>query len=324
MNSISRGQLCAMLLITDIFGLFCLSGSISLNTLWGYLAAAALQFLAALVCAAGDGELKMGAKLFLAGYSVFCGGVIFSELWRTGQEVYIPWEKGVTGRLMTAGLIAAVCIYIASAGLRAVGRAAVIAAAAGVLLLCTDLLSALLSADLGNIWLPERRSTARELLRGFAASGSFGSLAVLLGKVRGDRGKAVVLYFAVRTAVSAAALTTALAVAGGIAEMTDFPVMTAAQLSQPFEAQRIDSLFMVVFSASAVFAAELQTMTAVLLMEELFPKLKFRCGIAAAAMIAAALVIWGRELMLLRGAGAAAVLMAGAAGKKISAAKNSG
>ena len=48
--------------------------------------------------------------------------------------------------------------------------------------------------------------------------------------------------------LTAVVLLTALSVAGGIVTVTDFPVITAAQLSQPFEAQRIDSLFLVVIS----------------------------------------------------------------------------
>ena len=48
MNSLTKNQLCALLLITDMFGLCCMRGSISTATLWGVLGGTAIQFLIAL------------------------------------------------------------------------------------------------------------------------------------------------------------------------------------------------------------------------------------------------------------------------------------
>ena len=64
MNSISRYQLAAMLIITDVFGLFCLRGSISLMTLYGILSASALQFLTALIFVLHGKETSKGQQFF--------------------------------------------------------------------------------------------------------------------------------------------------------------------------------------------------------------------------------------------------------------------
>ena len=131
MNRISKFQFTALLLITDLFSLCCCFGSVSLGTLWGILAAAAVQYLAAMCFAVQGGALKKWAQVFFLVYAVFSGGALFVSLWRTRSVVYIPYEAshGIWGSLMTAGLIALVCLYASSTGIRSVARAAVIAAA---------------------------------------------------------------------------------------------------------------------------------------------------------------------------------------------------
>ena len=327
MNSLTKNQLCALLLITDMFGLCCMRGSISTATLWGVLGGTAIQFLIALAFAVQGRGLSRAAEVFFLLYAVFCGGTVFSELWQSSAVIYIPYEssRGVWGRLMTAGLVAAVCLYISSTGMKSAGRAAVIAAAVGISCLAIDLASAAVNADWQNLWRPERRSTFAELIRGFAVSGGLGSFAVFLGEVRGDRVRTTVRYFAAKAVISAAVLLTALAVAGGIMPVTDFPVITAAQLSQPFEAQRIDSLFLVVFSVLAIFSVTLQVMTGAYLLGELIPRFqRWRSLTVIALVIGAAFIINGRELLTARACAAAAALLIAPIGAKKSAAKGSG
>ena len=91
MNDISKRQMAALLLIMDMFELFCCVGSVSLRTLWGILVGIALQFFAALIFVSKGGELKKGAGIFFLAYAVFCGGTVFSSLWRTSGAVYIPY-----------------------------------------------------------------------------------------------------------------------------------------------------------------------------------------------------------------------------------------
>ncbi len=312
MNSISGYQLGAMLVIADVFGLFCTGGNISLMTLYGALAAAAFQFLFALIFIIHGGGSSRLKKLIFAVYTLFSGGVVFSSLWRTHEVIYIPYEdgSGIWGRVLTAGLIAAVCIYGSSTGIRAVSRAAVIIAAAGALCILIDFSSAAFNAEWENISRPEMSGFVYEFMRGNALSGGIGSFFVLLDKTKGERFRTALVYFGARAVLTAVVLLTALSVAGGIVTVTDFPVITAAQLSQPFEAQRIDSLFLVVFIAFAVFSVTLHIMTAAHILKELFPGfLRYRSSTAAAAVIGTALLISGRELILLRAAAAIGVLI---------------
>ncbi|MBP5433428.1 hypothetical protein [Ruminococcus sp.] len=312
MNSISKYQLAALLLITDTFSLFCISGSISLSTLHGMLSASAVGFLMSLVYTAHGGNSSRAQRGLFLVYSVFCGGTIFSSLWRTRDVIYIPYEEelGVWGRLITAGLIALVCIYGCSTGIRAVSRAAVIAVVAGIVCIVIDFGSAVFSSDWENVSRPEDRSFAYEFVRGFALSGSIGNFFVLIEKVKGNRSSAAAVYFGTKAVLATLVLLTVLPVAGGIMSITRFPVIMAAQLSQPFDAQRIDSLFLVVFVVFAVFAVTLQAMTGAYLMRELFPGFhRWRSSAVMVLMIGAALLISGRELILLRGAAAAGIMV---------------
>lgn len=327
MNSISKYQFAALLLITDLFSLCCLRGGVSIVTLWGMLAGTAVQFLGAVCFAVQGGALKKWVQVFFLAYAVFCGGALFVSLWRTRDAIYIPYEesRGVWGSLMTAGLIALVCLYASSTGIKSVTRAAVIAAVLALLFLSVDLVSAVFNAEWRNVSLPQERSFLRELLRGFGLSGSLGSMAVWLDSVRGDKSCAVTVYFAAKAMAVTAVMLTVLPVVGGIMTLTDFPVITAAQLSQPFEAQRIDSLFLVVFSVLAVFSVSLQVMTGAYLLGELFPRFqRWRSLTVIVLMIGASFVISQRELTVVRACAAIAALLIAPVGAKKSAAIGSG
>lgn len=323
MNSISRSQFAALLIITDLFGLFCCEGNISLMTLWGFLLGAVIQFFFALIFTARGGKLSRKAKAFYFVYAVFCGGTLFSALWQTSSVIYIPYESshGVWGRLMTAGLIAAVCLYSSSTGIKPVARAAVIVASIGAACLFIDFASALFSAEWHNVEIPEKRSLFSEMMRGFAYSGGLGSFAVLLGSVSGESVRAVVAYFAAKAIAAVVVLLTALSVVGGIMPIADFPVITAAQLSQPFDAQRIDSIFLVVFAVFAVFAVTLQVMTGSLILGELFPRFKkWRSSAVIALTIIAAVVLPVKPLLYVRAFAAIAAMIFAPIGAKKTAA----
>ena len=70
-------------------------------------------------------------------------------------------------------------------------------------------------------------------------------------------------------------------------DVLEFPVVSAAQLSQPFPVQRTDSLFLVVFSVFAVYTVAVQASAAEYLAALTIPRLKrFRCTLALVIMAA--------------------------------------
>ena len=305
MNRITKNQFASLLLITDTFVLFCFKGSISLVTVLGFLTGTAVQFLfsvPAVLMYRNGGTIEgtgKGVKGIYLVYLVLWGGMLFSMLWRTAEVIYIPYEssKGFGGRLMTAVLIALVCLYASSTGIKAISRSAVIASAMGAVCIGVVAVSAVTGYNLGNI-LTARTDDSffTELSRGFVLSGGLGSFIVLLGFTKGSPLKNTVFYFVLKLLVTAVVTLATVTVTGGIMSITDFPVVTSAQLSQPFPVQRIDSLFLIIFAVFAVFSITVQSFSGAYLLKEIFPSFrKYRSTAILVSMMSVAFLFFYTE-----------------------------
>lgn len=298
MNRITGKQFCAMAFIGDIFAVLCMSGSAGAVTAAGFGAGALVQLLAALLFAEvyrrGRKPCKTIEAVLLL-WIIIWGGVLFTMQWRTSEVIYIPFENSgaVRGKLFVSGLIALVCLYIASAGTKALGRASVIAAAIGVVCIAVVAASALSAHDWEKLNSSGRGlSFGGELMRGLRASGGIAGYIVLLGLLNGSYLRETAVCFTVKGLACAALIFTAVLVTGGIMDIMDFPVVRAAQFSQPFPSQRIDSLFLIVFAVYAVFSIAVQSAAGACLAGKLFPSFRrFRCLTVLALMIGAAFLL---------------------------------
>lgn len=306
MSRVSRGQFAALLLITDIFALFCLMGSVSLMTVIVFAAATLLQFIMAVPAVQfykNGGTLRnsgKAAECFYLLYFILWGGLLFVMLWNAAEDIYIPYDNFsmIPSKLLISGLIAVTCLYASSPGMKALSRAAFIAAALGIICTAIVVISAFFDAKWGNFTKTAyTNGIFEELTRGFVLSGGLGSFVVLLGFTKGDIYKNVRFYFIGKLILLTAVMSAAVLVAGGIMEITDFPIITAAQLSQPFSSQRIDSLFLIIFVILAVFAIAVQAVSASYLLERVVPSIKrFRSTIILVLMIGAAFLLSGMDL----------------------------
>lgn len=303
MNKISKYQFCSLMLINDVFVLFCLSGGISVMTAAGFGIGSLLQLIIVLpfigICRRGKTLRDCGkfAELIALSGTAVWGGLLFSMLWDTGELVFVPFEgMGKTGQLLITGIIAVVCVYLSSSGIKALARSAVIAAALGLVCLGIIVGCAVIRSDIGNLEAAEDFSGLfREVVKGFALSGGLSGFAVLLGFVKDNIRAAAVDYFVCKAVVSAIVITTGVLVCGGIMEITDFPIASAAQLSQPFPVQRIDSLFLIIFTVFAVYSIAVQALAAEYLIGELLPAVKkYRCSIMLAVMAGLGAVFGGK------------------------------
>lgn len=305
MDTITKNQLSAMLLITDAFTLFCFRGHICLITATGFLCGTVLQFIMALplvkLCRNGGSVEKCGKivqSIYLL-YLLLWGGMLFSMLWNASDVIYIPYENsnGIWGKLLIAGLIAIVCLYSSSTGIKAVSRSSVIAAAVGTICLLIVTISAVFTSEWENILRTENSDGFfNEISRGFVLSGGLGSFAVLISFTKGDALKNTIYYFSGKIILTAIVTFSSILVAGGIMKITEFPVVTAAQLSQPFPVQRIDSLFLIIFSVFAVFSIAVQSLSAAGLLMRIFPKFKhFRTTSVLVLMIGSAFLFSGEN-----------------------------
>lgn len=305
MDKITKNQFAAMLLITDAFSLFCFRGQISAMTLTGFLCGIIIQFIMSLPLVklySTGGTIENTGKIIQVIYFIYLiiwGGALFSMLWQASDVIYIPYENsnGIWGKLLIAGMIAVVCLYASSTGIKAVSRSAVIAAGAGAVSLLIVVVSALFSSDWSNITDTKTTdSLLTEITRGFFISGGLGSFVVFLGFTKGSYFRNTIYYFSGKIILTLAVVLSSILVAGGIMQITEFPIVTAAQLSQPFPVQRIDSLFLIIFAVFAVFSIGVQSLAAAELLKKIFPA--FRClrtTSVLAVMIGSAFMFSGKN-----------------------------
>lgn len=303
MSRITKTQFAALLLIGDAFAMLCIRGSISLLTAAGFVIGTVLQLIIAIPlirfysCGTDIKASGSVVQFVYMAYLIGWGGMLFSLLWDTSEVIYIPYENGSTiGKVFVAGVIGAVCLYITSTGMRAISRSGFIAAGVGAAALLVFVAGAAADTESSG-WtqlgqLHGADSLLHEILRGFALSGGLGSFGVLLGFTKGDHLKNAMFYFGGKALFSALLLLTSVIVAGGVMEISPFPVVMAAQLSQPFPVQRIDSLFLIVFAVCAVFSAAVTAASAAFLLKEIFQGFeRYRCSFVLVLMIAAGLLM---------------------------------
>lgn len=281
MNQITKSQFISLLLIEDLFVLFCLTEKITVTTAVGFSAGIILQFLLSVPLIriySRKKSLRDCGKIVqsvLLIYLVIWGGMLFSMLWNTHEVIYIPYENnGFSGKFIVAFLIGIICVYISSTGIKALGRSALIAMVIGALCLIVVIISALIQSDMNNLKKADGTGFLYEFNRGLALSGGTGSFIVILGFTKGNTMSNAVGYFVGKIILTVTVILTGVLVSGGIMEITDFPIVTSAQLSQPFPVQRIDSLFLIVFSVFAVYSIALQASMAQYLLGETVPVIK--------------------------------------------------
>lgn len=301
MNQISKAQFISLMLIEDLFVMFCLTEEISVMTVFGFLIGIILQFILSIpiikIYSKGKSLKDCGktAEIIIMIYIVIWGGMLFSMLWSAEDIIYIPYgNSGFWGKLMVAGIIGVLCVYISSSGIKALGRSALIASVLGVICLLIVIISALIQSDIKNLTDTAGKSFITELNRGFALSGGIGSFILILGFTKGNPTSNAIGYFIGKIILTSAVILTGVLVSGGIMEITDFPIATAAQLSQPFPVQRIDSLFLIVFSVSAVYSIAVQVTAADYLLDEVSPIKKYRSTIMLNFMAAIGFLFGGK------------------------------
>jgi len=289
MNRITKPQLWAMILIPDSFLLICFQGKLNIMTLIGIASGIAVQAAVllplAVLCEKKE-HFPKWIMLIVLIYIIFSGGLLMSRSHTASHVLYIPFEN--TNEFIILSLIALVCLYMSSTGIKALARASVIAASVGAIYLIILSVSAVTRSDYANIeraWNTSGFMSA--FVQSFLLTGGLGTAIALFGITKGKAVNSLSGYFIARLIISAVIVLSSILTAGGISEITDFPVITAAQLAQPFSSQRIDSLLLIIFSVFAVFSIAVQSAAAAYLIRRIFPKFKRFRSIAAIAAITA-------------------------------------
>lgn len=308
-------QLVAITFVSDAFVIFALHGNITLMTVLGFALGIPIQCAMSLPLLAlvRDGrQYGRTADAVCLIFLVMWGGALFAMMWEISGDIFVPAENagGLFGRLYMTALIALVCLYAASVGLCALSRAVFIAAAVGMICVAVVMANTFISPDADNLIRGSLKSIWGELMRGFALSGSLCSFTLLLGRTKGDLRTNTLAFFVFRLVFITLTLISILLAAGGLSELAEFPTLTAARLTQPFPVQRIDSLFLIVFTVLAVFAAAVQSVLASEILKRLIPGfIHLRSAAVLALMTAAAFIFVSGDYYLFGAAAVTAVVL---------------
>lgn len=277
MNKISFGQFASLLLASDAFALICYSNKISLITLWGFLISILIQFIISLFLIKKD--IPLNNKFLLWIYllsAIIWGALLFICVWNISEAIYIPVPeiKFLPENLIISALIAVVCLYASSPGIKAISRASVITAGFGVFCFITILFGSFKNTDTSNLFINNESEISNQIISGLAIGGSFCTLPFLISQLKGNKIKSTIFYFICKSVFYTAVIILTLLVAGGIMQITEFPVIRAVELCQPFSTQRIDALFIIVLVILAVMGISVQTVTASQITEIIFPEFR--------------------------------------------------
>ncbi len=293
MNKIKSSQLFAILIAIRVFSLICMTDLSDANQMAGAAISIGLQFLISIpmIMLYNDPSFSLKKEMLFGKFVkvlyilffILWGSVSFSTLWEVTKSVYFPINNSFTGSV----ILAAVCVYTASLGIKAVSRASGFILTLTVISIAIMIFGAYPQAELSN-FIPNATfsSVIKSAVKDFCRSGELVMLFLLLESVPKRRQKAVTSFFAVKFVLTELIAVIEITVLGKIINISDFPFFTAGAFSQPMSIQRADSIYMILFTMLCVLTVTIQIILSSLLISELLPELKYKSLISALLMLA--------------------------------------
>lgn len=293
MSTISRSQLFAVLLGIRMFSIICSVHPSDAGQMAGAAISVVLQLLAAVPMLAlyrqKDFSLKkemlfgrFGRLLYIL-FFILWGAAAFSNLWGVTKSVYFPIDSSFIGAL----ILAAVCVYTASLGLKAFSRYSTIMLGLIVFSLFIMILGAYPKMELSN-FSPDTnfKEVAESVVREFCSSGELVMIFILLEFVPENKSNGIMAFFTGKFILTELIAVIEITVLGRIMRISDYPFFSAGAYSQPLSIQRADSLYMVLFTMLCVMTVTLQIVLCSLLIKEILPDLKYNTLLSAVLMLA--------------------------------------
>ncbi|MGN0674337.1 MAG: GerAB/ArcD/ProY family transporter [Oscillospiraceae bacterium] len=186
-------------------------------------------------------------------------------------------------------VILIVCVYCGCLGIEALGRSAVLLFWLFIAAVTAMIFSSAKSFNTANLYFdsvtPDGLFPA--VMDDLARNGEICALAFLAKHVKEKLRCGVYGLLASKLLLAEAAILTIAAVLGDFAALTDYPFLVLGTLGGARFIQRSDSLYLIVWTVTAVINIALFLHISAGLLEEVFPKLKFRTAIAAVIVFAA-------------------------------------
>lgn len=232
---------------------------------------------------------KTVSGIFLAVF-ILTGAFALLRVLRITDKVYFP----VGSKWIIWVLIALVCLYGSVEGIKAVSESSVFVFA----LLCLSLLIMVFSSreniKLGNISFSYNWSqTFLSLLSHILICGEIVALVYMLRFSEGNRKKGVCFYVLVKGIITVLVLVIGTATVGNLGSFSEYPFFSAVSLSKPFGIQRMDGLYIVLFTVLAVVATTFYVILSADALKNILPKLKYNEFAVTAVIVAVAFFMKG-------------------------------
>ena len=196
-------------------------------------------------------------------------------------------------------VILAVCVYCGCAGIEALGRSAVLLFWIFAAAVAAMIFSSVKNFDSANLYLEtfKPKNLFSAVMEDLARNGEIVAVAFLGKHVREKLRCGVYSLLAAKLILAEFVTLMITAVLGGFASLTDYPFLTLGTFGGARFIQRSDSLYLIVWTITAVISIALFLHIASGLIGEALPKLKFRTSVAAVIVFiaAAAVTVSGAE-----------------------------
>lgn len=181
------------------------------------------------------------------------------------------------------GVILIICVYCGCLGIEALGRSAVVVFWLFVAAVAAMVFSSAQSFDTTNLYLSPitPKSLFSAVLDDLSRNGEIVALAFLAKHVREKHRCGTYGLLAAKLFLVEGALLLICAVLGDFARLTDYPFLSLGTFGGARFLQRSDSLYLIVWTITAVLNIALFLHLSAGLMEEVFPKMNFRTSVAA-------------------------------------------
>ncbi len=316
MNNINAKQLFSILIAVRMFSIICSADPSNAAQMTGAALSLLFQILAAipmLLLYKGGFSLKkdilMGkfGKILYIIFFIFWGAISFSNMWEVTKSVYFPIKSSFIGSL----ILAAVCVYTASLGIKALSRASGFMLGLIGFSLLVMLLGAYPKADLSN-FSPDAdfAGVIKSAAKDFCRSGELVMMFILLEFLPSGRRKSVTAFFTGKIILTEVVAVIEITVLGKIMGISDFPFFSAGAFSQPFSIQRADSLYMILFTMLCIMTITIQIALSALMIKELLPEFKYRTLFSTVLMLAASSIINFTGIDLTAASGGLVIILA--------------
>lgn len=292
MNKIKSSQLFALLISIRVFSIICMTDLTDASQMAGTALSVGLQFLASvpMLLLYKDNSFSMKNEMLFSKFGkvlyilffILWGSVSFSTLWDVSKSVYFPISSSFSGSV----ILAAVCIYAASSGIKTVSRASGFILVLTAVSIVIMIIGAYPKADLSN-FIPDASfgRIIKSAIKDFCRSGELVMMFLLFEFVPKGKKKAITSFFIAKLILTELIAAIEITVLGKIINISSFPFFTAGAFSQPMSIQRADSIYMILFTVLCVLTITVQIILSTLLISELLPDLKYKSLISALLML---------------------------------------